>query len=131
MLVFIIFFILQHEREQFIQSEKDRMDLIALDNSICGHNWLMSIKTELPDYWRLRYKSDGTRHIEKSRVNPLQINVCMPPMCFLNNHVSSTSLATKFKRFHIESQSILLDSTYVNNYRKESKKQTSDSHQLP
>ena len=106
------------------------MDLIVLDNSVYGHNRLMSLKTEPPDHWHLRYKSDGKRHIENSRVNPLEINVCMPLMCFLNNHISSASLATKFKRFHIEFQSILLDSTYVNNYRKESKKQTPDSYQL-
>jgi hypothetical protein len=95
---------LQHEQEKFIQSEKDKMALIAIDNSIHGHSPSMSIKTEPPDYWRLRYKSDGKRHIEKSRVNPMEVNVCMLHICFLNNHLSSISLVTKFERFYIECQ---------------------------
>ena len=93
---------LQYEQDKPIQSEKDKMNLIAIDNSIHGHSRLMSIKIGPPDCWRLRYKSDGKRHIERSRVNPMEVNVCILRMYFLNNHLSSISLATKFGRIYIE-----------------------------
>jgi hypothetical protein len=60
----------------------------------------MFIETQPPTNLRPRYKSDGTRQIEKSRTKPMVIKVCSFFVCFLNLFCS---LVTKFKKCSIRS----------------------------
>jgi hypothetical protein len=52
----------------------DQFSLQSIDNSI--EQRTMSIEIQPPVNLRPRYKSDGTRQIEKSRTKPMAIKVC-------------------------------------------------------
>ncbi len=52
----------------------DQFTLQNIDDSIQQRT--MVIETEPPTNLRPRYKSDGTRQIEKSRTKPMAIKVC-------------------------------------------------------
>ncbi len=52
----------------------DQFSLQSIDNSI--EQRTMSIEIQPPTNLRPRYKSDGTRQIEKSRTKPMAIKVC-------------------------------------------------------
>lgn len=58
---------------QVTQADPDLKDLQEADNSIEDRS--MTVKTEPQPDSHPRYESDGKRYVEKSRVEPMAINV--------------------------------------------------------